>query len=319
MNSRVRLFCSDYFFHYLLMNYPRIRLCIARWLSGDDDIQEVTIVNSEMYPKTKNGHKYILDITMRDDKGRYYNVEMQNSYISSSTLARFQIYTLGLIDMQLQNGLEYEQIQKVRQLVINTGTPITNFDQLHHHVELRDGDTGNQLKNGLVEMNFFQLRRWEDGKVEVQLRNDENMLHFMKLFLNEEEHDKPQTNEIAEETVGAYHKYLSSEQKLLMYKEMERDRLAILAEKADARAEGKAQGLAEGREEGLAEGRTLGKEEGVEEGIMQTIKTLILNKYGSQDISWLFDCNYEQLNQLLSLIVHEISYQELKEKVTNHK
>ena len=87
MDQQVISFCTDYFFHYLLIHSPKVRLCIAEHLSGLE-LTNADVINSERYPSHKDGKKYVLDITLRDNLGDFYNIEMQNGYISAAELAR---------------------------------------------------------------------------------------------------------------------------------------------------------------------------------------------------------------------------------------
>ena len=71
----------DYFFHYLLINNEPLRLFLCQYISHDDSISHTTIENSETYKPSYDGKKLILDVVVKDDKGRYYNFEMQNHSI----------------------------------------------------------------------------------------------------------------------------------------------------------------------------------------------------------------------------------------------
>ena len=294
MANQLSLFCTDYFFHYLLIHSPKARVCIASHLSGQKS-KYAEIISSERYPGHKDGKKFILDITMKDDLGHLYNLEMQNGYISKSELARFQIYAVSMIDLQIQEGAEYEDMKKVHSLIIYTGNPIYNFEHLWHEVELMDGKYKETMYNGLIRMNFLQLKRMEELGMEV-IRSD--FYELMRLFEKEENHEKEQESEVAKEAVDIYKRYLTMEE-YIVYKEIQRDRLWAKTEIN--------RGIKRGRAEGLEAGK-------MEERV-NMVRELIKMKYSIDPIHWISQCTYHQLELATRLFMEDLNYEELKARI----
>ena len=96
MNQQVNPFMFmyryDYFFHYLLINDEPLRLFLCQYISHDDSIIHTTIENSETYKPSYDGKKLVLDVVVKDDKGSYYNFEMQNRSIEEEDQIRFMRY-----------------------------------------------------------------------------------------------------------------------------------------------------------------------------------------------------------------------------------
>ncbi|MEG0549419.1 MAG: hypothetical protein RR518_11520, partial [Coprobacillus sp.] len=93
-DTKVPGICSDYFFHYLMQQSSFLRKELCTYLSQDYQIATTTVEYNDTYSSLKDGRKYIMDIVIKDDKDRYYNLEMQNGYISENDMKRFQIYAM---------------------------------------------------------------------------------------------------------------------------------------------------------------------------------------------------------------------------------
>lgn len=293
MEDQVILFCTDYFFHYLLIQSHQIRLCIAKHLSGLN-LHSVEIISSERYPSHKDGKKYVLDITMRDNLGNFYNIEMQNGFISAAELARFQIYTMSMIDLQVQEGVQYKDMKKVHTLIVYTGNPVRNFEHLWHEVELMDGEYEKRMYNGLISMNFLQIRKMEEIEMEV-LRSD--FYQLMRLFENEERHKEEQTNEVAKEAVEMYERFISMKD-YIYYREMQRERLWVES------------CMSEEREAGLAQGKS--------EETLRRACQIIFNKYKGEDLEWLKSCTQEQLDYAFDIVFEDIDYETFKKMICHY-
>lgn len=302
MLNQLSLFCTDYFFHYLLIHSLKARLCIASYLSGQN-VKFVEIVSSERFPGHKDGKKFILDITMKDNLGNLYNIEMQNGYISKSELARFQVYTTSMIDLQIQEGVEYADMKKVHTLIIYTGHPITNFQHLWHEVELMDGRYAEPLYNGMISMSFIQLKRMEELEMEVAMNSE--FYQLMRLFEDEKNHEEEQEGEVAKEAVEIYKRYISKEEYIL-YKEIQRDRLWMKTE------------ISRGKRQGREEGRKEGREEGRKEEKLKRACQLISKKYKIEDLEWLKTCTSEQLDYIFDIIIDDINYEEFKKIICHY-
>ena len=314
MDEQVISFCTDYFFHYLLIHSPMVRLCIAEHLSGLE-LKTVDVINSERYPSHKDGKKYVLDITLKDHLGNLYNIEMQNGYISAAELARFQIYTMSMIDLQIQEGVQYQDMRKVHSLIIYTGNPIRNFEHLWHEVELIDGKYEKELYNGLIVMSFLQTKKMKEVSMELA-RSD--FYQLMRLFEQEDNHKEEQTSEVAKEAVELYDRFISLEE-YIYYKAIQRDRLWAESKIGEGTRKGFEQGLEKGLEQGIEQGIEKGIEQGKREENLKRACQLVKKKYRVDNLEWLKTCTSQQLDYLFDMIINDIDYIRFQEKVLKHK
>ncbi|MEG0451977.1 MAG: PD-(D/E)XK nuclease family transposase [Coprobacillus sp.] len=268
MYNKVSDFCSDYFFHYLMYHCSQLRLEICKYLTHDDTITFTTIENSDTYSTFKDGKKYVMDIVIRDDKYRYYNIEMQNGNMTTSDMKRFQVYAMRLIEKQMIGKETTHEISKVRQLIIYTGKSIQNFNHYQHKLELYDKRYQVLLEKGL------------------------------RLFKNEEVHKEEQESPLAKEVVEIYKQFIESEE-YYKYIAMERDRCLINDKMQEH--------YVEGREDGFIDGEV--------NGILKSINEMIKQKYQVDSMSWLTECDVEQLNKAITLIFKELTYEELKNQI----
>ena len=106
----INQFSYDYFFHYLLYHSDQTRLFLCRYLSNDESIISTEIVSSEIYGRHAKSKKLVLDVVVRDNKGRLYNFEMQNYDFNESEEIRIMQYVEGLIQRQLNRGIDYDEL-----------------------------------------------------------------------------------------------------------------------------------------------------------------------------------------------------------------
>ncbi|MEG0548280.1 MAG: PD-(D/E)XK nuclease family transposase [Coprobacillus sp.] len=295
MYNKVSDFCSDYFFHYLMYHCSQLRLEICKYLTHDDTITFTTIENSDTYSTFKDGKKYVMDIVIRDDKYRYYNIEMQNGNMTTSDMKRFQVYAMRLIEKQMIGKETTHEISKVRQLIIYTGKSIQNFNHYQHKLELYDKRYQVLLEKGLITMNIIQIEKMEEEEMEV-IRSDIHQV--MRLFKNEEVHKEEQESPLAKEVVEIYKQFIESEE-YYKYIAMERDRCLINDKMQEH--------YVEGREDGFIDGEV--------NGILKSINEMIKQKYQVDSMSWLTECDVEQLNKAITLIFKELTYEELKNQI----
>ncbi|MEG0365279.1 MAG: PD-(D/E)XK nuclease family transposase [Coprobacillus sp.] len=292
MYNKVSDFCSDYFFHYLMHHCDHLRLELCRYLSNDDSIKYTTIENSDTYSTHKGGRKRVLDIVVKDDKDRYYNYEMQNNDIAYSDIKRFQIYAMRLIERQMIGHNTLNHLNKVRQLIIYTGKAIDNLKYYHHKMELYDKRYEVLLEKGLIIMNIMQLEKMEEEEMEV-IRRDIHQV--MRLFKDEEAHKEEQESELAKEVVKIYEEFVGSKE-YYDYIAIERDRWYVndrMEEKYEA-----------------------GINQGKEEGKLSAMKIAMKEIYHRDDIDWLNQLTFKQLEEGFQLVFKGLEYEELKKRIS---
>ena len=163
---------------------------------------------------------------------------------------------------------------------------------------LMDGEYEKRMYNGLISMNFLQIRKMEEIEMEV-LRSD--FYQLMRLFENEERHKEEQTNEVAKEAVEMYKRFISMKD-YIYYKEMQRERLWVESRRSEEREYG--------REEGLAQGKS--------EETLRRACQIIFNKYKGEDLEWLKSCTQEQLDYAFDIVFKDIDYETFKKMICHY-
>lgn len=304
--ARVSLFCSDYFFHYLMHHSENFRRKLCNYVSGYDDMSVVEVVYCDTYGSNKESSKMVLDVVVKDDFGRYYNFEMQNGHIDEAELGRFQLYAMRLVERQIQDGKKYGQLEKVRQLIIYTGSPVKNYDHDYHIARLYDDQYQIMMEKGLLEFHILQTQRMEEDNVELR---SEDIREVFWMFADEENHKKKPKTKLGEEVVCLYESYQNSDD-FLTYCNIERERLVVESRMMQSEKKG----VAKGKEIGIIEGKEIGIAEGKRESCLKMTK----GKYPNSSLEWLKTCTMEQLDKVFELIFQDISYEEFKAQVLNN-
>ena len=79
--------------------------------------KESTVLNPNLDPVILKKKKMVLDIRVKDSKGREYGIEMQTTYSKKSELKRFELYGARMLSNQLDNGEKYYELLPVYQII----------------------------------------------------------------------------------------------------------------------------------------------------------------------------------------------------------
>ncbi|WP_081652887.1 PD-(D/E)XK nuclease family transposase [Candidatus Stoquefichus massiliensis] len=290
VKKKASLFCSDYFFHYLMHHSHEFRRRLCMYLTGDE-INSTEVTYNDVYGSNKDSRKMILDIVVKDDQDRYYNFEMQNGCINEGTLVRFQLYAMSLVSRQMIELNNYKEVKKVRQLIVYTGPLIKNFEHDYHIAQLYDKDYQVLMERGLLEFHILQIQRLEEMKMDVRYRDIQEVFW---MFSDEMNHKKKAKTELGKDIKALYDRYLHSED-FMIYCHIERERRVI--------------------EQGMRNSKEEGEKIGFDKGKIEEIKKIIYAKYGIHELEWLNDCTEAQLDRIHMIIFENISYEEFKEKI----
>lgn len=283
----------DYFFHYLLINDEPLRLFLCQYISHDDSITYTTIENSETYKPSYDGKKLVLDVVVKDDKGRYYNFEMQNRSIEEEDQIRFMRYGERLVDMQEKKGIKLQNIKEVYQLIIYTGKAIEGLKRYRHDIRKADRQGNKDFKGDRVKTVILQIEKMKEEKeMEKGLEIMEQLNH---LFYYNEIHKYSEMDELVKGVVKMHEEFIRSED-FIRACEIERERSLIEAKLQRAKDNGISQGKIEGKhEEKVANAKA----------VLQVL-------FDKEDISWIEECCDEKLDRVFQLIGKNLKYEEFK-------
>lgn len=298
--KRIMQYRYDYFFHYLLIHMDSLRVFLCRYLSKDHSIQETFVDYNDDYLSFYDGKKLILDVVVYDDKGRYYDFEMQNDSIDEADMVRFMRYGERLLTRQEKKGLLLDSMKNVYQMIFYTGQPI--FEYMHYKHYLRKGDIENRVlfRGDKVTTLLMQLKLMEE---DVNMEKPLNTLdQIAYLFYNDKPHLQSQTSKLVDEIVELHKAYIASDEAIKAY-ELELERALIKSRERKAEERGEKRGEKRGMRKGKQEER------------LNNVKTMIQSVYHEDASDWLSQCQDEQLQKSFILIGKRLSYQEFQEEI----
>ena len=243
-------------------------------VSAQDQVVRIELKNP-YNEKTFARDKFsVLDIKAQDEKGRWYNIEMQitdQEYYDKRSL----YYWSRVYNAQLQEGMNYDKLTKT------IGINILNFNCLvdedcHNTFRLLNVKTGTEFIDHL-EIHFIELKKYT-GDIETVKSALDRWIVFLTRAHEFSRSKIPRTlgevTSIARaieilDTMG-----LSSDEREVYearLKWLRDDEMAILTAHKRGIDKGRAEGIAEGRAEGIAEGRA----EGMAEGLAKALSRLI--------------------------------------------
>lgn len=318
IKKKLKLFCSDYFFHYAVIHSENFQTALCRFLSGNPFIQSASLDHCDLYGEY-GVPKMFMDISMRDEMKGRYNIEFQNYECDDREMARFQLYIMQALLEEFKTKKNYNLIAPFHQLIINSGKPIDYLSHAHHLLQLADLKYGELLKSGLIKVKILQLKNMEELDMEtIQELRQAGLYDAMHLFFDEKAHQQPQKDKLSKELIDLFNQYVD-EGHYLEYFASELDRILIKEKIEDGVAKGVKQGLAQGIEQGIEQGLQQGFEQGIineqarflEKEITRA-KRVIIEKYHVHDLEWVNQCSEEQLDILLEILYTDMSYEEIK-------
>ncbi len=151
-------------------------------LEEDHKIVDVTILNPFQLPLFKDGKATIIDVKAKDQKGRYYVVEMQVSD-SQGFSKRVLYYTSQGYVSQIERGEFYDRLNPTIFIGILDFNLTENSKYLSRH-RILDVETGERVIKEM-EFNFIEL-----PKFNLKLEELKSPLEKWIFFINEGEHQK---------------------------------------------------------------------------------------------------------------------------------
>ncbi|MCK8825401.1 Rpn family recombination-promoting nuclease/putative transposase [Fuchsiella alkaliacetigena] len=225
-------------------------------LDEEEQIAEVILKNPYNQQNFKDDKLSILDIKAVDEKGNWYNIEMQitdQEYYDKRAL----YYWARLYTGQLKSGVNYDKLEKA--IVIN----ILNFNCLeeenyHNIYRLLNCESKEELINH-QEIHFIELEKYDKDLSEIQTALDRWTEFLKKAHQYDQEQLPAQLAEIksiekASKVLNTM--YLSEEER-----EVYEARLKWLRDEEMALKKAEKKGMERGLEKGLEKGK---KERNVE-------------------------------------------------------
>ena len=282
-------YSNDLFFKYTLSREDEgsvyARNTIIERVTGIR-VKESTVLNPNLDPGI------ILDVHVKDEQNRHFNIEMQTTYKGLAEMMRFEFYGARALNNQLNSGKKYRDLKPVYQIIFIDEYAWNNRNLINQY-QMRNEQGEKESYYPLILRTYIHMPAINDivREKEIQRLNDFEQLVY--LFENNGKND-----------------ILKSKERLVKvfmdkYEEMQKDdelwSTAMAIQMGEARYR---YGLEDSFEEGKKEGEAL------------LLIKLLKSKYHEDCSAWLLSLNDEQMEAVSSLILVCNSFQELKNQVT---
>ena len=281
-------YCNDVFFKYTLSREDEgsvyARNTIIERVTGIR-VKESTVLNPNLDPGI------ILDVHVKDEQNRHFNIEMQTTYKGLAEMMRFEFYGARALNNQLKSGELYDQLKPVYQIIFIDEYAWNNRNLINQY-QMRNEQGEKESYYPLILRTYIHMPAINDIVKEKEMQRLNDFEQLVYLFENNEKND-----------------ILKSKERLVKvfmdkYEEMQKDdelwSTAMAIQMGEARYR---YGLEDSFEEGKKEGEAL------------LLIKLLKSKYHEDCSAWLLSLNDEQFEAVSNLILVCNTYQELKNQV----
>ena len=311
-------YSNDLFFKYTLSREDEgsvyARNTIIERVTGIR-VKESTVLNPNLDPGIIGKKRIILDVHVKDEQNRHFNIEMQTIYKGLAEMMRFEFYGARALNNQLNSGKKYRDLKPVYQIIFIDEDAWNNRNLINHY-QMRNEQGEDESGYPLILRTFVHMPAINDIVKEKEMQRLNDFEQLVYLFENNEKND-----------------ILKSKERLVRvfvdkYEEMQKDdelwstAMAIQMGEAryrygleDSYEEGMKEGIIKGKEEGKIEGEKVGIHKGRIEGKISLLLQQLDSKYHEDCSVWLFSLNDEQIENVSSLILTCNTLQELKDQV----
>ena len=302
-NARNQLnYSNDLFFKYALSREDEgsvyARNTIIERVTGIK-VKESTVLNPNLDPGIIGKKRIILDVHVKDEKGRFFNLEMQTTYAGVAEMMRFEFYGARALNNQLDSSEKYRDLKPVYQIIFIEKCAWNNKNLINNY-QMRNEQGEDESKHPLIRRTYVHLPVINEiaKKKAIQQMDDFEQQCF--LFENNAKND-----------------ILESKERLVKvfmdkYEEMRKDdelwSTAMAIQMGEAR-------YRYGLEDSFEEGKIEGEKIGIQKGRISLLRKLLKSKYHEDCSAWLLSLNDEQIEAVSSLILVCNSFQELKNQV----
>ncbi|WP_416352439.1 Rpn family recombination-promoting nuclease/putative transposase [[Clostridium] innocuum] len=301
-------YSNDLFFKYTLSREDEgsvyARNTIIQRATGIR-VKESTVLNPN--PGIIGKKRIILDVHVKDEMNRHFNIEMQTTYKGIAEMMRFEFYGARALNNQLNSGKKYKDLKPVYQIIFIDEYAWNNRNLINHY-QMRNEQGENESYYPLILRTYIHMPAINDIVKEKELQRLNDFEQLVYLFENNEKND-----------------ILKSKERLVKvfmdkYEEMQKDdelwstAMAIQMGEACYRY-----GLEDSFEEGKTEGKIEGEKIGIQKGRISLLLKQLESKYREDCSAWLQSLSNEQIEAVSSLILVCNSFQELKNQIMIRK
>ena len=293
-------YCNDVFFKYTLSREDEgsvyARNTIIERVTGIR-VKESTVLNPNLDPGI------ILDVHVKDEQNRHFNIEMQTTYKGLAEMMRFEFYGARALNNQLNSGKKYKDLKPVYQIIFIDEYAWNNRNLINQY-QMRNEQGEDESGYPLILRTFVHMPAINDIVKEKEMQRLNDFEQLVYLFENNKKND-----------------ILKSKERLVKvfvnkYEEMQKDdelwSTAMAIQMGEARYR---YGLEDSFEEGMKEGIIKGKAEGKLEGERQLLHRLMEAKFQEDCTAWLQSLTEDQLHIVSNLLLECDTLESVKKQL----
>ena len=311
-------YSNDLFFKYTLSREDEgsvyARNTIIERVTGIR-VKESTVLNPNLDPGIIGKKRIILDVHVKDEQNRHFNIEMQTTCKGIAEMMRFEFYGARALNNQLKSGEFYDQLKPVYQIIFIDEYAWNNRNLINQY-QMRNEQGEDESGYPLILRTFVHMPAINDIVKEKEMQRLNDFEQLVYLFENNEKND-----------------ILKSKERLVKvfmdkYEEMQKDdelwSTAMAIQMGEARyrygledsfEEGMKEGIIRGKAEGKVEGKIEGRIEGKLEGERQLLHRLMEAKFQEDCTAWLQSLTEDQLHIVSNLLLECDTLEELKNRI----
>ena len=295
-------YCNDVFFKYTLSREDEgsvyARNTIIERVTGIK-VKESTVQNPNLDPGTIGKKRIILDVHVKDEKGRFFNLEMQTTYAGVAEMMRFEFYGARALNNQLDSSEKYRDLKPVYQIIFIEKRAWNNKNLINHY-QMRNEQGEDESGYPLILRTFVHMPAINDIVKEKEMQRLNDFEQLVYLFENNEKND-----------------ILKSKERLVKvfmdkYEEMRKDdelwSTAMAIQMGEAR-------YRNGLRDSFEEGKAAGKMEGKLEGERQLLHRQMQIKFHEDCAMWLQALTEEQMHIVSTLILECDTFEAVKKQL----
>ena len=267
-------------------------------------VKESTILNPNLDPGIIGKKRIILDVHVKDEQNRHFNIEMQTTCKGIAEMMRFEFYGARALNNQLKSGEFYDQLKPVYQIIFIDEYAWNNRNLINQY-QMRNEQGENESYYPLILRTYIHMPAINDIVKEKKMQRLNDFEQLVYLFENNEKND-----------------ILKSKERLVKvfmdkYEEMRKDdelwSTAMAIQMGEARY---LNGLRDSFEEGKAAGKMEGKIEGKLEGERQLLHRQMQIKFHEDCAMWLQALTEEQMHIVSTLVLECDTFESVKKRIS---
>ena len=184
-------YSNDLFFKYTLSREDEgsvyARNTIIERVTGIR-VKESTVLNPNLDPDIIGKKRIILDVHVKDEQNRHFNIEMQITYKGLAEMMRFEFYGARALNNQLNSGKKYKDLKPVYQIIFIDEYAWNNRNLINQY-QMRNEHGEKESYYPLILRTYIHMPAINDivREKEIQRLNDFEQLVY--LFENNGKND----------------------------------------------------------------------------------------------------------------------------------